>query len=558
MKETKDAVLPQTMITLIQDSIKKNWELPALSDLHGQSLQYRDVARKIAKLHILFENAGVKPGDKIALCSKNCSNWGAAFLAVITYGAVAVPILHEFKPDNLHHLVNHSDSKLLFIDPQIWENLDADHLPALEGVVDIHDYSLLLSRSHKLTEARENLNKKFGERYPERFTPEDVKYRQPESIDDVVVINYTSGSTGFSKGVMLTYKNIGSNLTFARENIPYLYPGDGMICMLPLAHMYGLCIEMLFPFTKGCSINFLTRTPSPKVILEAFATVHPKLVITVPLVIEKIIKTRVFPTLEKPSMKFLLKLPIVDNKILEKIREKLMDVFGGNLKQLIIGGAGLNADVDVFLRRIKFPFTIGYGMTECAPLITYAPWDIQRAGSCGKIVDGMEARIDSPDPINVLGVLWVKGNNVMKGYYKNDEATQGAFRDGWMNTGDICQMDADGFLYIRGRDKSMILGPSGQNIYPEEIEQKINNLPLVMESLVVERDGKLVALIYPDFDSARKEGVSPEQLQTMMEANVKSLNSELPAYSQLSGVKIFEVEFEKTPKHSIKRYLYQS
>ena len=380
MKETKNNARSVTMISLIEDSIKKNWEFPALSDLNGQTLQFRDVARKIAKLHILFENAGVKPSDKIALCSKNCSNWAAAFLAIVTYGAVAVPILHEFKSDNIHHLVNHSDSKLLFVDPHIWENLDGEQLPALEGVVDIHDYSLLLSRSRKLTEARQNLNKKFGERFPERFTPSDVKYRQPESIEDLAVINYTSGSTGFSKGVMLSYKNLGGNLTFARENIPYLHPGDGMICMLPLAHMYGLCIEMLFPFTKGCHVNFLTRTPSPKIILEAFAKVQPKLVITVPLVIEKIIKTRVFPMLEKPMMKILMKVPFVDDKLLEKIRVKLLEVFGGNLQQLIIGGAGLNADVDTFLRRIKFPFTIGYGMTECAPLITYGPWDLRRPG----------------------------------------------------------------------------------------------------------------------------------------------------------------------------------
>lgn len=546
----------ESIVTLIQDSIRRNWEMEALSDLHGVSFQYRDVARKIAKLHLLFERAGVEKNDKIALCGRNSAHWAVAFLAAFTYGAVAVPILHEFKPDNIHHLVTHSDSKLLFVDTSIWENLDSDSLPTLRAALNIADFSLLMSRSKRIDEARATLNRIFGERYPERFTPTDVVYAVPDP-EAMAIINYTSGSTGFSKGVMLTYENVHSNIRFALDNIKFLKPGDGAVCMLPMAHMFGLAFEMIHMICHGCHLFFLTRTPSPKVIMEAFATVRPKLVLTVPLIIEKIIKTRVFPMLDKPLMKILLHIPLVDSKLLGKINERLLETFGGNLRQLIIGGAGLNADVETFLRRIHFPFTVGYGMTECAPLVTYAPWDIQRPGSCGKIVDRMEARIDSPDPEKVPGVLWVRGANVMKGYYKNPEATESALKDGWLNTGDICQMDRDGFLYIRGRDKSMILGPSGQNIYPEEIEQKINNLPYVNESLVVDRSGKLVALVHPDFEALSKAGIDTKAFGGMMDANIKALNSELPSYSQISGIKLFETEFEKTPKRSIKRFLYQ-
>lgn len=547
----------ESIITLIQNSIQKNWEYPALSDLHGASYQYRDVARKIAKLHLLFSHAGLKPGDRIALCGRNCAHWSVAFLAALTYGAVAVPILHEFKPDNIHNLVTHSDSKLLFVDTSIWENLEPDAMPALKGVLNIADFSEILSRSKRLTEARNNLNRLFGERYPERFLPSDAVYRLPTSDDEMAIINYTSGSTGFSKGVVLSYRNLWSNVRFALDNIPYIKPGDGAICMLPLAHMFGLTFEMLHMLSHGAHIYFLTRTPSPRIIMDAFATVRPKLIITVPLILEKIIKSRVFPLLEKPLMKVLLHIPVVDDRLLGKIRDKLTATFGGNLEQIIIGGAALNKDVETFLRRIHFPFTVGYGMTECAPLITYAPWDIQRPGSCGKIVDRMEARIDSPDPEKIPGTLWVRGDNVMKGYYKNDEATSSTIKDGWMNTGDICQMDADGFLYIRGRDKSMILGPSGQNIYPEEIEHAVNNLPYVSESLVVDRNGNLTALIYPDYEAALKDGLANSALEELMRQNIKQVNTDLPAYSQISDIRLMQEEFEKTPKRSIKRYLYQ-
>lgn len=546
----------KSLIQYIQDSIRNNWENLALTDFNGVSYQYRDIARKVAKLHLLYEHAGIKRGDKIALCGKNSSQWAVAFLATMTYGAVAVPILHEFKPDNIHHLVSHCDARLFFTDDAIWENLDPASMTKLEGVVNLSDFSLLMSRNTRLKEARQRLNELFGKKYPERFTPEDVVYSK-EKESDVAVINYTSGSTGFSKGVMLSYESLWSNIRFCIDGVTFLTPGDGIVCMLPLAHMYGLIVEFIHPFVKGCHIYFLTRVPSPKIILDAFATVRPKLIVTVPLIIEKIVKTKVFPLLDKPLMKVLLHVPFIDDKLLEKIKKGLTEAFGGNVQEIIIGGAGLNKDVETFLRRIGFPYTVGYGMTECGPLVAYAPWDIQRMGSCGKIVDRMECRIESPDPENTPGELWVKGANVMKGYFKNQDATDAVMKDGWMNTGDLCTMDKDGYIYIRGRNKNMILGPSGQNIYPEEIEQKLNNMPYVAESIVIDGDGKLVALIYPDMDQATKDGIPMDNMENIMNENIKALNKELPAYSQLSKVKIYYQEFEKTPKRSIKRYLYQ-
>lgn len=546
----------KSLIQYIQDSIRNNWENLALTDFNGVSYQYRDIARKVAKLHLLYEHAGIKRGDKIALCGKNSSQWAVAFLATMTYGAVAVPILHEFKPDNIHHLVSHCDARLFFTDDAIWENLDPASMTKLEGVVNLSDFSLLMSRNTRLKEARQRLNELFGKKYPERFTPEDVIYPK-EKESDVAVINYTSGSTGFSKGVMLSYESLWSNIRFCIDGVTFLKPGDGIVCMLPLAHMYGLIVEFIHPFVKGCHIYFLTRVPSPKIILDAFATVRPKLIVTVPLIIEKIVKTKVFPLLDKPLMKVLLHVPFIDDKLLEKIKKGLTEAFGGNVREIIIGGAGLNKDVETFLRRIGFPYTVGYGMTECGPLVAYAPWDIQRMGSCGKIVDRMECRIESPDPENTPGELWVKGANVMKGYFKNQDATDAVMKDGWMNTGDLCTMDKDGYIYIRGRNKNMILGPSGQNIYPEEIEQKLNNMPYVAESIVIDGDGKLVALIYPDMDQATKDGIPMDNMENIMNENIKALNKELPAYSQLSKVKIYYQEFEKTPKRSIKRYLYQ-
>lgn len=545
-----------TLNGYLQSSVRKNWEELALTDFNGVSFQYRDIARKIAKLHLLYEQAGVKRGDKIALCGKNSSQWAVAFLSAITYGAVAVPILHEFKADNIHHLVTHSEAKLFYTDDAIWENLDPDSMNGLEGVIRLHDYSLIMSRNKRLTNAREHLNEIFGKRYPERFTPDDVVYYK-EKKDELALINYTSGSMGLSKGVMLTYHNLWSNIQFTIDGLTFLNPGDGIVCMLPLAHMYGLIVELLHPLVKGCHVYFLTRMPSPRVILEAFATVRPKLIVTVPLIIEKIVKTKVFPLLDKPLMKLLMHIPVIDDRLLEKIKTQLMSAFGGNVQEIIIGGAALNKDVETFLRRINFPYTVGYGMTECAPLVAYAQWDKQRPGSCGQIVDRMEGRIDSPDPEHIPGELWVRGDNVMKGYYKNKDATDAVMKDGWMNTGDLCTMDSDGFIYIRGRNKNMILGPSGQNIYPEEIEQKLNNMPYVAESLVVDSDGQLAALIYPDLELATKQGIHTDTLSKIMDDNIAALNKDLPAYSQIRKVKLYNEEFEKTPKRSIKRYLYQ-
>lgn len=545
-----------TLNGYLQSSVRKNWEELALTDFNGVSFQYRDIARKIAKLHLLYEQAGVKRGDKIALCGKNSSQWAVAFLSAITYGAVAVPILHEFKADNIHHLVTHSEAKLFYTDDAIWENLDPDSMNGLEGVIRLHDYSLIMSRNKRLTNAREHLNEIFGKRYPERFTPDDVVYYK-EKKDELALINYTSGSMGFSKGVMLTYHNLWSNIQFTIDGLTFLNPGDGIVCMLPLAHMYGLIVELLHPLVKGCHVYFLTRMPSPRVILEAFATVRPKLIVTVPLIIEKIVKTKVFPLLDKPLMKLLMHIPVIDDRLLEKIKTQLMSAFGGDVQEIIIGGAALNKDVETFLRRINFPYTVGYGMTECAPLVAYAQWDKQRPGSCGQIVDRMEGRIDSPDPEHIPGELWVRGDNVMKEYYKNKDATDAVMKDGWMNTGDLCTMDSDGFIYIRGRNKNMILGPSGQNIYPEEIEQKLNNMPYVAESLVVDSDGQLAALIYPDLELATKQGIHTDTLSKIMDDNIAALNKDLPAYSQIRKVKLYNEEFEKTPKRSIKRYLYQ-
>jgi long-chain acyl-CoA synthetase len=546
-----------TLTEFLQHSVRTYWEDLALTDFNGSSYQYRDIARKVEKIHLLYEHVGIRQGDKVALCGRNSAQWAVAFIATVTYGAIAVPILHEFKADNIHHLVNHCEAKLLYTDDAIWENLDPAKMKNLLGVFRLSDYSLIISRSDKLTDARKRLNELFGRKFPERFTPEDVVYPE-HNPNEIAVINYTSGSMGFSKGVMLTYGNLWSNLQFCVDGIPFINPGDGMVCMLPLAHMYGLMVELLLPLAKGAHVYFLTRVPSPRVILEAFGTVHPKLIITVPLIIEKIVKTKVFPMLEKPVVKFLMKLPFVDAHLEARIRKGLLDAFGGNLKQIIIGGAGLNKDVEIFLRKIRFPFTVGYGMTECAPLLAYAPWEKQRPASCGRIVDRMEGRVDSPDPANVPGELWVRGQNVMKGYYKNQEATDAVMRDGWMNTGDLCTIDADGYLYIRGRNKNMILGPSGQNIYPEEIEQKINNLAMVSESIVVESHGKLEALIYPDLDLATKEGIAVPDLEKLLNDNIKLLNKELPAYSQIAKVRVYYQEFEKTPKRSIKRYLYQN
>ncbi len=541
---------------ILQNSIQKNWEELALTDFGGISLQYRDIARKVAKLHLLFEHAGIKEGDKIALCGKNSTQWAVAFIAGLTYGAVPVPILHEFKPDQVHHILNHSDSRILFCDQNIYKQLDLTTTQEIDAAFDIADYSLLESKSENIKYARAHLNEIFGQRYPERFTANDVAYKTPD-MEQLAIINYTSGSTGFSKGVMVPYRAISSNIAFALTKLSWLGPGDETICMLPLAHMFGLSIEMLHPLAKGCHINFLTRVPSPKIIMDAFAKARPRLIITVPLVLEKIIKTKVFPLLDKPVMKLLMTMPFVNDRLLAKIKAKLNETFGGQLFEIIIGGAALNADVEKFLRRINFPYTVGYGMTECAPLISYAGHEINRPGACGLPTDNVEVKVDSADPENIAGELLVRGANVMLGYYKNPEETATALRDGWLHTGDICNIDSDGFIYIRGRNKNMILGPSGQNIYPEEIEQKLNNLPYVGESIVLERNGKIIALVHPDYDNAHAQGLSDEDIAKLMNDNITQLNKEIPAYSHVASVEIHEEEFEKTPKRSIRRFLYK-
>lgn len=548
-----------SLIGLIEQSIRTHCELPALSDMGGVNLSFKEVATYIEKLHILFEAAGLKEGDKVAICGKNSSKWAVTLLACLTAKVVAVPILHEFKPDMIHHLVNHSDSKLLFVDAGIWENLDEKLLPGLVGAIFISEFGMPLSRSQQLTDARNNINKLFGERFPYEFNACDISYPREEPCQ-LALISYTSGSTGSSKGVMLSYGSLWSNVRFCLDNLSFLKPGDGIVNMLPLAHLYGLTIDMLHPFCRGCHCNFLTKLPSPKIILNAFAQVKPKLIITVPLILEKIIRSKVFPMLEKPLMRILLKVPYLDTRLLARVKAGLVEAFGGHLQELIIGGAALNAEVEAFLKRIGFPYTVGYGMTECGPLVAYAPPSENKLRSCGRIVDRMEGRISSPDPEHIPGDLWVRGENVMLGYYKNPKATAEVIPDpdsGWMNTGDLCTIDAEGFIFISGRTKTMILGPSGQNIYPEEIEQVLNNLPYVNESLVIDDNGRLVALVHPDFDASRSQGLDREALEGVMADNLAALNKEMPAYSKVSKIKILEEEFEKTPKRSIKRFLYQ-
>ena len=549
----------KSFIALIEQSVKKNWDLDALTDYKGVTYQYKDVARKIEKLHIIFEESGVKKGDKIALCGRNMSHWGVAFLATVTYGAIVVPILHEFKPDQVHNIVNHSEAKLLFVGDVVWEGLDESAMPNLEGIMLMNDFSILVSRSEKLTFAREHLNELFGKKFPKNFRKEHINYYK-DSADELLVLNYTSGTTSFSKGVMLPARSMWSNIEFGKEKLnKILKPGDSVVSMLPMAHMYGLAFEFLYEFCNGCHVYFLTRMPSPKIILQAFAEVKPKIVIAVPLIIEKIIKKNVLPKLETPTMKFLMHVPLVSDKIKEKVREQLMNAFGGEFYEIIVGGAAFNQEIEAFLRSINFPYTVGYGMTECGPIISYEDWKNFKASSCGKAAPRMEIKILSRDPENIPGEIITRGDNVMLGYYKNQEATDEVIdSEGWLHTGDLGVMDAEGNVTIKGRSKNMLLGPSGQNIYPEEIEDKLNNMPYVNESIVIQAlDGKLAALIYPDFELAFANGMSEKQVEEQMEANRVALNTQIAAYEQVARVKIYHEEFEKTPKKSIKRFLYQ-
>lgn len=545
-------------IGYISESIKTHWDLPALTDYEGSTLQYKDVARKIEKLHILFEHAGIKPGDKIALCGRNSSHWAVAFLATLSYGAVAVPVLHEFKAEQVHNIVNHSEARLLFVGDVVWPTIDANSMPHLEGIIYLPDYSVVVSRSAQLTEARERLNEYFGKKYPKYFRKEHVNYRPANDGEVLALINYTSGTTSNSKGVLLPYRALWSNLIFARKELGHnLEKGDHIISMLPMAHMYGMSFEFIFEFMQGCHIFYLTRVPSPKIIFKAFADIKPHIVISVPLIIEKIIKKSVLPKLQTVSMQVLLKLPVISARIREKVREQLVAAFGGRFYEIIIGGAAFNSEIEQFLHKIGFNFTVGYGATECAPIITYADWQEHRPGSCGRAVLNMEIKIDSPDPQNIPGEILARGMNVMLGYYKNPEATAATLdKDGWYHTGDLGVMDEDGYLYIRGRSKNMLLGSSGQNIYPEEIEDKLNTLPYVSESVVIQKGDKLYGLVYPDADEAHKDGLDENGLRAAMEQNRKDLNAMVNNYEQLSGIKLMAEEFEKTPKRSIKRYLY--
>ena len=543
---------------LLEKSIIDNWNLDALTDFKGQTLQFHDVARKIEKLHILFENSGVVRGDKIALCGRNSSQWAVAFLATLTYGAVAVPILHEFNAEQIHNIVNHSESKLLFVGDHVATIINPDEMPALEGIINNPDYSLMTSRTEKLTYAREHLNELYGKKFPKYFRKEHVSYYKEQSPDELALINYTSGTTGFSKGVMLPYRALWSNYDFAVNVLgKTIHQGDRVISMLPMAHMYGMAFEFIFEFLHGCHVYYLNRVPSPAIIAQALAEIKPIIVIAVPLIIEKIIRKKVFPKIQNNRMRLLLQMPVISKKVREMICQEVLKAFGGQMYEVIIGGAALNQEVEQFLKRINFPYTVGYGATECAPIICYADWHHFSTGSCGRAALHMQVKIDSRDPENVPGEILAKGPNVMLGYYKNPEATAETIdKDGWYHTGDRGTMDMYGNVYINGRIKNMLLGPNGQNIYPEEIEDKLNSMTMVIESIVVQRDNKLVALVHPDLDEAKNLGLSEDDLANIMEQNRNGLNQMLPAYEKITEIEIHAEEFEKTPKRSIKRYLY--
>ena len=543
---------------LIQKSIVDHWDMDALTDYKGATLQYHDVARKIEKLHIMFENSGVVKGDKIALCGRNSANWAVAFLATLTYGAIAVPILHEFMPDQIHNIVNHSDAKLLFVGDVVATQIDATKMPGLEGIIYIPDYSLVVSRTDKLTYAREHLNEMFGIKYPKYFRKNHVKYYMDQNPDELAMINYTSGTTGFSKGVMVPYRALWGNADFAEDVLgKKIKSGDSVISILPMAHMYGMAFEFIFEFIKGCHVFYLTRIPSPAIIAEAFGRIKPSVIIAVPLVIEKIIRKKVFPKIQNNRMRMLLHMPVISKKVKEKICDQVSNAFGGNFYEVIIGGAAFNQEVESFLHSVGFKYTVGYGATECAPIICYEDYKNFVPGSCGKAALHMMVRIDSPDPENVPGEILAKGPNVMLGYYKNEEATKQTIdENGWYHTGDLGTMDGDGNVFIKGRSKNMLLGANGQNIYPEEIEDKLNSLALVAESVVVQKGDKLIALVHPDYDEAQTLNLGTNELADVMEQNRQELNTMIPAYSKVSEIRIHEDEFEKTPKKSIKRFLY--
>ena len=543
----------------IEDSVIKFWDKDAFTDYKGATLQFHDVARKIEKLHIMFENSGVKRGDKIALCGRNSSHWAVAFLATLTNGAIAVPVQNEFTPEQIHNIVNHSESKLLFVGDVVCTQVNPDMMPALEGIVYLPDFSIVISRSEQLTFAREHLNEIFGKRYPKYFRKEHIHYYKEQSPEELAMINYTSGTTGFSKGVMLPYRALWGNIDYVLKCLaPNVKPGSNLVSILPMAHMYGLAVEFLFGFINGCHLYFLNRMPSPSLIAEAFAEVKPRLIVAVPLVIEKIIRRKVLAEVQTNRMKLLLNMPVINKKIKQHIRDRIMEAFGGNAFEIIVGGAPLNQGIEEFLNSVGVPVTIGYGTTETAPLITFANYDKYKIASCGPVVDDMEAKVVSPDPANVPGELIARGMNVMLGYYKNEEATNAVLdKDGWFHTGDLATMAPSGHIYIKGRIKNMLLGANGQNVYPEEIEDKLNNMPLVGESIIIQRDTKLVALVHPELEDKEAMDFDDDDIKGIMDENLKTLNNQLPPFCKIAAIEIQKEEFQKTAKKSIKRYLYK-
>ena len=541
---------------ILEKSIAENWDRPALSNYQGVTLCYRDVARRVAKLHIAFEQCGLKRGDKVAICSRNQANWGVSFLAAITYGAVAVPILHEFKPGNIHWLVNHSEARVLFVDDVIWEGLTADEMPELGVVVQINTFKFLYTSEPAYAEVRAHLNESYGKKYPNDFDPEDLNFWE-DGPEDLALINYTSGTSGFSKGVMIPYRALYSNIEFAaKDACPMLKAGMNVVSMLPTAHMYGMMFEFLFEMTIGMHVHFLSRVPSPKIIMKAFSEIHPDIIIAVPLVIEKVYKTKLKPVVDRT--KYYMRIPILNNVIANRINRELTEAFGGQFEEVILGGAAFNPEVERFLHRIGFHYTVGYGMTECAPIIGYAHWDKVKVGSAGRAALNMQIRIDSDDSQRIPGEVQIYGPNVCQGYYKNEEATRESFTDdGWFRTGDMGIIDQDGYLFLKGRSKCMVLGPSGQNIYPEELEAVINNYNYVVDSLVIEENGGLTALIYPDWHQGELDGMNKEALEARIREALPSINKEIPNYAQIKKVEFMPEDFERTPKKSIKRYLYQ-
>lgn len=541
---------------MLESSFKANWDRPALSNYQGVTLSYGEVASRVAKLHIAFEQCGLKRSDKVAICSKNQANWGVSFLAALTYGAIPVPILHEFKPGNVHYLVNHSEAKVLFVDETVWEGLNPEEMPELRVVVQVNTFKFLYAQNESYYDIRAHLNESFGKKYPDSFGPEHLDYYE-DTADELAVINYTSGSSGFSKGVMIPYRAIFSNVMFAREHAELpLKAGSQVVSMLPSAHMYGFAFEFMFEMTIGMHVHYLTRVPSPKIIMQAMSDIKPDIIIAVPLIIEKVYKSKLKPVIDKN--KVFMSIPIIDKLILGKIRSELVKSFGGKFDEIILGGAAFNPEVEAFFKKMNFPYTVGYGMTECAPIIAYAHWDKAKLYSCGKPAPWMQIRVDSPDPQNISGEVQVYGPNVMLGYYKNDEATEQSFtEDGWFRTGDMGVIDEDGYLFLRGRSKCMILGPSGQNIYPEELEAVVNNVTYVGDSLVIDDHGSIVALVYPDYHTAGVDGISREKLEERLAAALPEINKELPKYAQIKKIEFLPEDFERTPKKSIKRYLYQ-